>query len=111
MWELVRVIGGGFGSPGSCNGQLIRPRGLRFIGDGSGICVADSGNSRASVFRVGDGGFVRHMVRGLSHPTDVEEVEGGWLVACCEAHTVEFVGDGVGVGRPFLGKGKAGLVP
>ena len=35
----------------------------------------------------------------------MEEVEGGWLVACYLSHTVEFVGDGVGGGdggRPSL---------
>jgi hypothetical protein len=39
---------------------------------------------------------------------DVEEVEGGWLVACEGSHTVEFVGDRVGGDgggcRPSLGK-------
>ena len=85
--------------------------GLRFTWDGSAICVADAGNDRASVFRVGDGGFVRHMATGLSYPIDVEEVEGGWLVACVGSHTVEFVGDGVGGdggGRPSLGKAGGG---
>ncbi len=36
VWEAVRVIGGGFGGPGSCDGQLSMPLGLRFSGDGSG---------------------------------------------------------------------------
>jgi hypothetical protein len=105
VWEVVRVIGGGFGGPGSHDGQLDTPHGLRFSGDGSTICVADLDNDRASVFRVGDGGFVRHIATGLRCPLDVEEVEGGWLVACYLSHTVEFVGDGVGGGdggRPSL---------
>ncbi len=87
------------------------PYGLRFSGDGSGICVADVSNDRASVFRVTDGGFVRHMATGLSFPWDVEEVEGGWLVACEVSHNVEFVGDGVGGdggGRPSLGRAGGG---
>jgi hypothetical protein len=111
VWEAVRVIGGGFGGPGSGDGQLKWPLGLRFTRDGSGICVADRGNDRASVFRVGDGGFVRHMATGLNGPYDVEEVEGGWLVACWVSHRVEFVGDGdggVGGGRPSLGKAGGG---
>ncbi len=111
VWEAVRVIGGGFGAPGSRDGQLKWAYGLRFSGDGSGICVADSGNHRASMFRVGDGGFVRHMAKGLDHPFDVEEVEGGWLVACAGSDSVEFVGDGVGGdggGRPSLGKAGGG---
>ncbi len=79
--------------------------------DWSGICVADTGTNRASVFRVGDGGLVQHIGTELSLPLDVEEVEGGWLVACDGPHTVEFVCDGVGGdggGRPFLGKAGGG---
>jgi hypothetical protein len=109
VWEAVRVIGGGFGGPGSGDGQLKGPHGLRFSGDGSVICVADWHNGRASVFRVGDGGFERHMATGLSFPSDVEEVEGGWLVVCGHpSHRVEFVCDGVGGGRPSLGKAGGG---
>jgi hypothetical protein len=74
--------------------------------------VADL-NGRVSVFPVGDGGFVRHLATGLRArgPYDVEEVEGGWLVVCRSAHTVEFVGDGGGGdggGRPSLGKAGGG---
>ncbi len=111
VWEAVRVIGGGFGGPGNRDGQLHGPFGLRISGDGSGVCVADYRNGRASMLRVGDGGFVRHMAMGLSGPFDVEEVEGGWLVACWDSHTVEFVCDGVGGdggGRPSLGKAGGG---
>ncbi len=105
VWEGVRVIGGGFRGPGSRDGQLHRAYGLRF--SRSSVVVADTRNSRASVFRVDDGVFVRHMATGLSSPWDVEEVEGGWLVACGGSHAVEFVSDGVGGdggGRPSLGK-------
>jgi hypothetical protein len=73
--------------------------------------VADCYNSRASVFRVGDGEFVRHTATGLRLPYDVEEVEGGWLVACWNSHTVEFMCDGVGGdggGRPSLGRAGGG---
>ena len=61
-----------------------------------------------SVFRVTDGSFVRHVATGLAAPWDVEECEGGWLVAR-SSHTIEFVpvgGDvhGGGVGRARLGK-------
>ena len=108
-WEPVRVIGGGFGGPGPADGQLRRPYGLRFSADGSAVCVADRGNDRVSLFRVADGGFVRHIATGLSGPRDVEEVEGGWVVACCGSHTVEFVGGGGGGGgRPSLGKAGGG---
>ncbi len=44
---------------------------------------------------------------------DVEECEGGWLVACYFSHTIEFVPvggdvDGGGVGRASLGKRGSG---
>jgi hypothetical protein len=94
VWEAVLVIGGGFGGPGSLDGQLFMPSGLRFCRDGATVCVADQCNNRVSVFRVGDGVFVRHMATGIVFPMDVEEVEGGWLVACDNSHSVEFVGDG-----------------
>jgi hypothetical protein len=65
------------------------------------------------VFRVGDGGFVRHISTGLRGPLDVEEVEGGWLVVCDDSHIVEYVGDGAGSvsggERPFLGKTGGGF--
>ncbi len=74
--------------------------------------MTDWGNNRVSLFRVGDGGFVRHVAMGLNFPWDVEEVEGGWLVACAASDTVEFVGDdGAGDGggdRPSLGKAGGG---
>jgi hypothetical protein len=108
VWEAVRVIGGGFGAPGPRDGQLKAPYGLRFSGDGCGIYVADYFNHRASMFRVSDGGFLRHLAKGLSWPYDVEEVEGGWLVACSGSHSVEFLGDGVGGGGPSLGKAGGG---
>jgi len=113
VWEVVRVIGGGFGAPGPRDGQLQMPYGLRFSWDGSMLCVADYFNSRASVFRVGDGEFELHLDMGLYGPYDVEEVEGGWLIACKCSETVEFVGHGDGVGgdgggRPSLGKAGGG---
>jgi hypothetical protein len=70
--------------------------------------MADWWNNRASVFCVGDDGFVRHMATGQnSYPRDVEEVEGGWLVACDCSNTVEFVSDG-DIGRCSLGKAGGG---
>jgi hypothetical protein len=52
---------------------------------------------RASVYRVGAVRRLRATTKeviatGLSRPYDVEEVEGGWLVAC--RASVEFVGGG-----------------
>jgi hypothetical protein len=50
---------------------------------------------------------VRHVATGLGGPYDVEECDGGWLVACYFSDTIEFVGGDVGggaVGRARLGK-------
>jgi DNA-binding beta-propeller fold protein YncE len=107
MWTGVRVLAGGFGGPGWAYGQLYRPRGLRFTGDGTELAVADRGNDRVSVFRVEDGSFARHVATGLGGPMDVEECKDGWLVACLGSHTIEFV-DGGGVGRARMGSKDCG---
>jgi hypothetical protein len=106
-WTAVRVVAGGFGVPGRAYGQLHRPHGLRFTGDGSGLVVVESCNDRVCTFRVEDGSFMRRVGTGLGGPYDVEECEGGWLVACGNWHTVRFVSCGVrggGVGPASLGK-------
>ena len=51
-----------------------------------------------------EGGFVRHIVTDLSSPHDVEEVDGGWLVAGAASNSVQCVRDGDGFGRLFLGR-------
>jgi hypothetical protein len=99
-WARVRVLGG-LGGTGAADGQLSMPEGLRFTSDGTGLVVAEWGNGRVSMFLVGDGSFVRHVVTGLSHPLDVEECQGGWLVACFGSDSIEFVG---GAGRATLGQ-------
>ena len=107
-WSAIRELAGGFGGPGIAGGQLHAPYGLRFSGDGTGLAVADAGNGRVSVFRVEDESFVRHVATGLDCPYDVEECQGGWLVACLSSHTIEFVGGdlgGDGGGRARLGMG------
>jgi hypothetical protein len=110
-WAGVRVVAGGFGGPGSADGQLHRPHGLRFTADGARLAVADAGDNRVSVFRVEDGSFVAHLAMWLSWSYDVEECEGGWLMACWNSDTIEFVGgdvDGGGVVRARLGKWGSG---
>jgi hypothetical protein len=101
MWTAVRVLAGGFGGPGSADRQLNCPRGLRFSGDGAGLAVvvADAANHRVTMLRAEDGCFVQHVATGLRDPCDVEECEGGWLVACGRSNTIESAGDGVGRGR------------
>jgi hypothetical protein len=106
-WTAVRVVAGGFGAPGGVDGQLNRPYSLRFTGDGTGLVVADVGNHRVSVFRVEDGSFVRHVATGLRDPWDMEECEGGWVVAWLGSDIIECVGGveaGGDVGRARLGK-------
>jgi hypothetical protein len=90
-WTPVRVVSGGFGGPGGADGQLRAPYGLRFWDDGAHLLVADTGNNRVSQFRVGDGGFVRHVHTGLSGPNDVEVCQEGLLVACINSHTVSLI--------------------
>jgi hypothetical protein len=83
-WARVRVVGVGRGR-GAGDGQLLRPRGLRFSADGARLLVADTGNDRVCSFRVSDGGFAGVVAsegaHGLSWPYDVVEVAGGVLVA------------------------------
>ena len=91
-WSPLRVLAGGFRRPGRADGQLNRPFGLRFTGDGTGVAVVDVGNDRVSLFHVADGCFERHVtagLRGLKDILEVEDPEGGgaqperaWLVAC-----------------------------
>lgn len=51
-------------------------------------------NHRCSIFRVDDGAFVRHVTdSGLFSPRDVEQVQGGWGVACEQWCGVKFIGD------------------
>jgi hypothetical protein len=99
-WTQVRVVAGGFGTPGSADGQLQCPNGLQFTGDGTGLAVVDFVNDRVSLFRVEDGSFVRHVATGLKYPWDVEECEGGWLVACSSTGTIEFASTCVGSTTP-----------
>ena len=63
------------GSRGDGAGQLNSPFGLRILGDGSGLVVADCGNHRVCVFTL-EGMFVRAMgsaAVGLQYPFDVME--------------------------------------
>jgi hypothetical protein len=87
----VRVVGVGRGT-GAGDGQLDRPRGLRFSADGARLLVADYLNDRVCCFRVSDGGFAGVVAskgsHGLSRPHDVVEVAGGVLVADYLNHRV-----------------------
>jgi hypothetical protein len=89
VWLTLRKVAADFEGPGNADGQLWCPYGLRFTADGMGLVVADSYNNRVSMFCVEDGSFVRHIAMRSYGAVDVEEWEGGWLVACTKS--VEFV--------------------
>ncbi len=81
-WEQVRIIGG--------EGQLCRPAGLKFLAGSCELAVADSGNHRISRYRVSDGQFLRQdAVAGT--PWDLDQCEGGLLVARYDSHDVNFL--------------------
>jgi hypothetical protein len=86
----------GPGDPFPVRGRLYSPYGLRFSGDGCILSVGEFVGSRVSVFRVGDGGLVEYIASAVGNPRDVEEVEGGWLVACVTSYRVALVGPGAG---------------
>lgn len=92
-WALVRVLAGRIGRE---DGVLSGPAGLRFTADGTGLVVADSFNNRVSLFCVQDGSFKRHVGTDFLSPQDVQECEGGWLVACGANRTITFVDGGTG---------------
>jgi hypothetical protein len=110
-WTAVRVLAGGVEGPSTVDGHLARPYGLRFSRDGVHLAVADRHNDRVSLFRTCDGAFQRHVVTGIETPYDVEECEGGWLVACGHSlHMVTFVsGHAVGEGARFRPEGSSAL--
>jgi hypothetical protein len=88
VWDKVRVIGGNFGFPGSVKGQMHQPYGVRISKDGTQVCVCDKQNSRVIFFSAEEGSVLRQVIvidpstdPGVGEPSDLEEVEGGWLFA------------------------------
>ena len=82
-WTRVRVVGGGeFGTPGSFYSRLARPAGLRFTRDGTRLVVANFARACVNMFWVEDGTFAGNIAEYSNRVMDVEEVEGGWLMAC-----------------------------
>jgi DNA-binding beta-propeller fold protein YncE len=85
---LIRSIGSNGSGPGQIGHSC---QGLRFTPDGQFIVAAEYGNSRLSVFRVSDGGFVKHIGAGVvaDGPKDVQFAPNGeLLVADCSNHRV-----------------------
>jgi hypothetical protein len=96
-WHPVRLATTAFTVPPG-----LRPRrppwavsrpGLRFGADGTTVVIAQG--DCLSLFRAVDGAFLRLLATDLpgSGAEDVEEVQGGWLVACYIAHRVVLVKD------------------
>ena len=98
-WNVVRRITDG--------NDIHSPRGLRFTGDGSLLCVADTSTlGFLTLIRVSDGQFVRHLTTLLQDAWDVEEVEGGWIVTSYLSPVVRMYNtDGVFTGLISLGGG------
>jgi hypothetical protein len=98
-WAMVRVIGVDH-RHGVCRdschlkGHLSFPRGLRFTADGVRLVVMEECHRRLSAFRVEDGSLVGHLGNMLPWADDLEECEGGWLMACPHTDSVEFLDEG-----------------
>lgn len=90
VWTVVREMSSTY---------WFGARGLRFTADGTNLVVANPWVGRVSLYR-SDGSFVRHVVKGLGYPLDVEEWDNGWLVVCGEPSPVFVHGDGDGTVRP-----------
>ena len=92
-WNLAREIETSF----------VCGRGLRFAAGGTLLCVANSSNNKGnlsgnlSMFGVEGGQLVHDISTEMKQPVDVEEVEGGWLVAPYLSPCLHFVrADGSG---------------
>lgn len=88
-WTPLRVLYGGCERPGA-GGRLCTPQGLRLTRDGSGVVVADPDNGTLHLLSIHDGSFVQDIATAPHQHEDLEECEGGWLVACSDSQTVEF---------------------
>lgn len=92
-----------FGSRGDCPGQLLWPRGIRLLADGSGVMVADCNNHRLCVFTM-SGDFVTEVgskKQCLCYPHDALEcvVDGSFIVASSQHNSLIKVNrDGVATG-------------
>jgi hypothetical protein len=94
----LREIGIGGPGYGPADHQFDEPVGLRLSADGVGlpVVVSDTHNCRVSYFRVADHGTlpVQQHLRlavDIRCPYDVEECQGGWLVARLNADRIYFV--------------------
>jgi hypothetical protein len=85
---LIRSIGSSGSGPGQIGAQCA---GLCFTPDGQFIVSAEFKNERLSMFRVSDGGFVKHIGAGVvaDGSKDVQFAPNGeLLLADCNSHRV-----------------------
>jgi WD40 repeat protein len=100
------------GSKGSWPGQIgLKCEGLRFTPDGQFIVAAEQVNKRLSMFRVSDGGFMKHIGAGMVADgyKDVQfALNGELLVADYRNHRVcVFSADGDTLLRSWGARGSA----
>ena len=81
-WTPIRSIVGGVEFPGMTDCFLHTPVGLRFTSDGTKLAVTDDRIGCVKIFRVDDLSCVQNLPGRYLMPSDVEECEGGWFVAC-----------------------------
>jgi hypothetical protein len=97
-WVLLRVV------PFECpySPALV----MRFTGDGTALAVTWIVNCRLFFFSVADGSMLSTLYTGLTSVRDVEECDGGWLVAC--DYTIVFVNGDTGETSVIVGRRAGG---
>jgi hypothetical protein len=101
---LLRAIA--VGTPAARQAPQAWLKGLRLTADGRRVAVADFSNCCVHVHSVGDGSLVARVPAPRVYPHDVEEVEGGWLLASSSLGVCRVEGEaGDGAATP------AGLPP
>ena len=86
-WTQLRIIGNHDGPE-----YLRAPVGLRFTRDNTELVIAEWGKDRVSAFHVGDGSFARYLIPEVKDPEDLEEYDGGWIVASWCSNNIHFFG-------------------
>ena len=95
LWSVGGPIGRG---PRQLNG----PCGLCLTADGVRVAVADCYNNRIVVLSVADGSPLGHVPTCCIYPYDVEECEGGWLVAAGYSHGIAMLHPAGGAPATYL---------
>ena len=83
-WDVVRTVE-------AVDGPPTRPMGLNFARDGASVCVTHMRSGSVTRFSVEDGQPLPAVAASLPQPTDVVEVEEGFVVACSKTSCVDLV--------------------